>query len=109
HLRMRMFDDREGDRRRPALAVDVEGVRAFVHAPAVVLALVYEVSRFPKVLTVLTHPECARLAIEGKAPGIAKAIGVNLRPGAGNIQEWIVLRHRIRLICTRMIHVDADH
>src|SRR5262249_11990100 len=54
-------------------------------------------------------PQFARQRIEAESPGLAKAIGPDLRPDTRAVAEWIVRRDRIRLADIRMIDVDAEH
>src|SRR5204863_7017477 len=75
-----VLDDRGQDRRRPGLAFRAERVCPFLHAPAVVAALLDAVDHLPQVLPDFARPQIAGRGVEADLPALADAVGVNLRP-----------------------------
>src|SRR5688572_8160847 len=103
------------DRRRPQLQW-LDGLRPLHRGPAVIAALLHAVHHLPQFPADVADKELAGLAIEAHPPGIAEAVGPNLRPGLFHADERVVLRNGVvppgaralRLAWIAMVHVDAQ-
>ena len=62
-----------------ATARRVEAVRALAESPAVVAARDDAVDFLPGVLADVADPQVARRRVEAESPGVAQAVGVDLR------------------------------
>ena len=102
-----MFDGRSNDRRGSELAIDVEWMTAFIHAPAIVLAAPDEMRGFPEVLSVVAGPDRSGLFVDAQSPGIAQPVRPVLRPRIGHAHKWVVLRNGVSLTALWMIDVNA--
>ena len=108
-LAVGVLGGRRRDRVGARLALGVEDVAPLDEAPAVIGPLLDQVDLLPEVLAVLADPELARLAVVAEPPGVAQAIGPELGPGAGAIDEGVVLGHRVVPARVGMIDVDPQH
>ena len=108
-LAVGVLGGRRRDRVGARLALGVEDVAPLGEAPAVVGPLLDQVDLLPEVLAVLADPELARLAVEAQPPGIAQAVGPELGPGAGAVDERVVLRHAVVPARVGVIDVDPQH
>ena len=108
-LAVGVLGGRRQDRVGARLALGDEDVAPLGEAPAVVAPLLDQVDLLPEVLAVLADPELARLAVEAQPPGIAQAVGPDLGPGAGAIDERVVLGHAVVPARVGMIDVDPQH
>src|SRR5207249_3601582 len=88
--RVRQFDQRWADRRRPDL-VRLDRLRPFHGGPAVVAPLLHAVHRLPQLPADVADEQLAGLAVEAHPPGIAKAVRPDLGPGAFHVDERVVL------------------
>src|SRR5437879_4269352 len=103
-----MLDDRREDRRRPLLAFGPEGVRAFLHAPAVVAAALDLVDHLPQVLADLAAPQVPGLAVEAELPRLPQAVGVDLRPGPFGLDEGVVFGNGVSEAAVGPVDVDTQ-
>src|SRR5438552_3099507 len=83
-------------------------VAAFQDAPAIVAAALDPVNLLPQILADVADPEVARGAVEAHLPGLAQAVGPDFRPGAGPIDERVVVRDTVRLVGRGVVHVEAE-
>ena len=87
----------------------MEDVAPLADAPAVVGPLLDQVDLLPEVLAVVADPELARLAVVAQPPGVAQAVGPDLGPGAGAVDERVVLGHPVVPARVGVIDVDPQH
>src|SRR4051794_22614852 len=105
---MMMLDRRLQYRRRPLFAAGIERMTSFHDAPAVIRPFFYEVGLLPQVLPVLANPEMPCLPVGGHPPGVAQAVGPDLRPGPLEFHKGIVLGHGVGFAWVRPIYIDAQ-
>src|SRR3954466_13403055 len=98
-----VLENRLADRRRALLAIAAKRVASFKQAPPIIFAATDDHRRFPQILTILTDPQQSGFAIKRHSPRIAEAIRPYFRPGIGEIQEGVVLGHRIIFATLGMI------
>src|SRR5215813_918473 len=103
-----MFDGRRHDGCGPATTMGMKRMAALKHAPTEIVCAMHQVRGLPKVLPVVADPDVAGLAIDVHAPWIAEAVSPNLRPGTGQVHEWVIRRHGVGLSGRGMIDIDAD-
>src|SRR5436190_8855093 len=99
-------------------------MKSSAHAPAVIAALRDQVHFLPFVLSHVTGPKLARLAIETHAPDVAQAVGPNLRAHAFRFcvkrvllglavlvlaHERIVLRNAVGKFARARVHIKAEN
>ena len=71
-------------------ALGVEGVAAFLNAPAIVFSAADFIDLFPEVLSVLSDPDFAGLLVDIESPGVAKAIGPDFGASPGSVDEGVI-------------------
>lgn len=86
----------------------VELVEAFANAPAVVAAFFDDVDFFPEILADVGGPEELCYGIEGHAPDVAEAEGVDFSSCVGAASEGVVLRNGVGEPGVFVIDVDAE-
>ena len=91
-----MVDRRRQDRRGPAPALGADGLAALEDAPAVVAAALDAVDQLPQLPADVADPEVAGRPVEAHPPGVAQAVGPDLGPGAGELDERVVRAGRGR-------------
>ncbi len=79
---------------------------ALQDGPSVVAALDHPVDLLERALTDIAHPDVAAHAVDGPAPGVAKAQGEDLRPGSCSGHERVARWHGV---ARRRADIDADH
>src|SRR5436190_7879966 len=100
-----MFDGRSNDRRGSELAIDVEWMTAFIHAPAIVLAAADEMRGLAEVLSVVAGPDRSGLFVDAQSPGIVQPVRPVLRPRIGDAHTWVVLRNGVSVSAVWLIGV----
>ena len=80
----------------------------FLDRPAVVAAFLHAIDHLPQLPADIADPEIAGGPIEAHAPGVAKSVGINLRPSLRDADERVVRRNRVRLAAFGAIDVDAQ-
>src|SRR4029453_14925005 len=95
------------DRGGPAPARRPPRLPALHDRPAVVAAALNAVDHLPQLPADVADPQVAGDAVEAHAPGIAEAVGPDLGPRSGGLEEWIVGRDRVGLARLFAVHVDA--
>src|SRR5688500_7416607 len=106
---MGMLDGWRHDRSRAALAVGVKRITSFGHAPAIVLASANQMSRFPKVLAVVSDPDVTGFRINSHAPRVAQAISPNLAPCLLQVNKWVVFWNGVEIRSRRIINIYSQH
>ena len=104
---MRQLDQRRADRRRPDL-VRLDRLRPFHRGPAVVAALLDAMDHLPQLPADVADEQLAGLAIEAHPPGVAEAVGPDLRPRSLHADERIVLGDGVVLPLVLAVHVDPQ-
>ena len=107
-LGVREGEGRRQDRRRAALALGLDRLRAFHDRPAVVAALLDAVDHLPQLPADVADPQVAGRAVEAHPPGVAEAVGPDLRPGVRRLDERVVRRDGVGLALVLVVHVDAQ-
>src|SRR5213083_2318283 len=106
---MRIFEDRQHERRIGAIRRRVVTVRPFHPPPSVVLAARaarrLQVDLFPRILSDVADPEIAGVTIETESPRIAHTVRPDLAARAADIDEWIRRRNSVR----RDVDVDPKN
>jgi hypothetical protein len=105
---MGMDDQGLHERVRAVLPFQIKGMSPFDDAPAVVVSAADNFDHFPLVLSDVTAPQIA-LRIEMDAPWIAKTVGPQLGPRAGDVEKRVVFRDRVFFAGCGMIDVDPQH
>ena len=82
---------------------------ALVDAPTVVFPCAHEVHCLPQILPVVAHPDVTGQRIHGQPPWVAQAVGIQLAPRVGEIDERVVRGDAIRLVLARFADVYAQH
>ena len=108
-FRMRMFQRRFGERRRPQFAVCVEDVTAFIHAPAKVIARLDKINLLPQILTVVTNPNIACFGINGHPPRVSHSNRIRFRSNVFLSDKRIVIRDTVRPVIVGMVDINAEH
>src|SRR5262249_25848040 len=80
-LGVREVEVRRQDRRRAAPGVGPDRLPPFHDRPAVVAAALYAIHHLPQLPADVADPQLAGLAVEAHLPGVAEAVGPDLRPG----------------------------
>src|ERR1043166_2860493 len=104
-----MLDGRRHGRSWTELAVEVEGMVPLINTPTVILATSEQVSRFPKVLAIVAHPDVSGPSVDRHAPWVAQAIRPELWTCIGPPNKRVVLGHRPGLVAFVVIDIDAQH
>ena len=94
-LAVGMVGRRQQDRVGAGLAACEEEVAPLEETPAVVATLLDQVDLLPGILPVVADPELARPSVVAQPPGITQAVGPDLRPCAGTIDERVVFGHAV--------------
>ncbi len=105
---MRQLDQWREDRRRPDL-LGLDGLRPLHRGPAVVAALLDAVDHLPQLPADVADEQFAGLAVEAHPPGVAQAVGPDLRPRVLHADEGVVLGDRVVLAFVLMVHVDTQN
>ena len=85
----------------------------FTQVPAVVSPLGDQIDFFPEVLAHISGPELPVRPIEGHAPDVTDAVGVDFRTSnqlliRKTTDEWIVFRDRVFQLAVFVIHIDSQ-
>src|SRR5690348_16928564 len=104
-----MFDGRRDNGRWAELAIQVEGMAAFIDAPAVIFTAANEMSGLPKVLSVVADPDAAGFFVNREPPGIAQPVRPVFRARVFHAHERIIFGNGVRSRAVRMVDVDAEY